>query len=712
MKRIDCSGWTPEEIRQEVRKDFLERDQKTFVKIRRHDRLGWESTLPAGGNYSDYINNETDQKKVLKSAYVIASNVVSAMNTPFRVHIKINNNGQNCTDSESVYVATDVFDDPDLSTGQKLDTFIGLAVHESCHLKWTDFDYHPNVNDKDKQIIHNLHNLIEDERIERLCGEEAPGFANYLEATKYFMFDKYTRALRAQGMEDNIPLYAQVMNAILEKVRYPAMLTDEVIDRFGETLVNTAEILRDYPSDTEGTYRAAKELYELIVDEYAKEIQEEEKQQNQQNQSQSGADGQPQPSQGSGNGQDGQQDQQSPGTQGAPGNGQSSDSDGGNGNEGDIKEEDQGQVQTNTGKTDKNEGQKDSQGQNDGCRSLDDPSLRKEAKDRMAAEMDKNNAMNKAINDLLGKLLKDPKNSKTCIMSPYGSRDGSGYCDALDDEQICSAVLKDPDGAREIEGELEITKNRQTTFERKKNDVLVYRDSYHRIQRFIAPVAKALRLHDKDYDERVTGLRSGRLDMNKIVDIYAGSQTVYTKKAHTSTEKACVCILIDESGSMSGERIKMARDTGVLLTEALKHIGNIDLYIYGFTDAGGKIRIHTYKEKGFSNAYALGSVNAFCGTPTGEAVRAVCDRVRSYTQDKCLMFVATDGQPNSERELVSALAYAKQKNIVPVGIGIQCRAPKAGFDHGLQIDRLDQMATLLAREVKSVSIKHTKSRTI
>ena len=35
-----------------VTQDFLDRDQDSFVKIRRTGRLGWESLIPSGGNYS------------------------------------------------------------------------------------------------------------------------------------------------------------------------------------------------------------------------------------------------------------------------------------------------------------------------------------------------------------------------------------------------------------------------------------------------------------------------------------------------------------------------------------------------------------------------------------------------------------------------------------------------------------------------------------
>ena len=118
--------------------DFLERDQDNYVKIRRSGRLGWESLIPAGGNYSDLLRTCAGTGDVIKEAYGMARDYIVAMDTPYRVTLRLSPE-QNCTDSKVVYLATRVFDDKDLSEGQKIDTFVGLAIHEGCHLKWTDF---------------------------------------------------------------------------------------------------------------------------------------------------------------------------------------------------------------------------------------------------------------------------------------------------------------------------------------------------------------------------------------------------------------------------------------------------------------------------------------------------------------------------------------------------------------------------------------------
>ena len=132
------STMTTEQKIEVIRQDFLDRDQDNYVMIRRSGRLGWESLIPQGGNYSDLLRDCRNEGDIIKEAYGIARDYIVAMDTPYRVTLRLSPEA-NCTDSKVVYLATRVFDDKDLSNGQKIDTFVGLAIHEGCHLKWTDF---------------------------------------------------------------------------------------------------------------------------------------------------------------------------------------------------------------------------------------------------------------------------------------------------------------------------------------------------------------------------------------------------------------------------------------------------------------------------------------------------------------------------------------------------------------------------------------------
>ena len=108
-------------------KDFLERDGDTFVRIRKSGRLGWESTLPEDGAYSEYMLHPETQEDLIKNAYRMAGEMITVMDSPFKVDIKITSDSS-CTNSNTVWVATKVFDDPDLPVGKKLDNLHGLSA--------------------------------------------------------------------------------------------------------------------------------------------------------------------------------------------------------------------------------------------------------------------------------------------------------------------------------------------------------------------------------------------------------------------------------------------------------------------------------------------------------------------------------------------------------------------------------------------------------
>ena len=265
---------TREQKREALGRDFLDRDQDAYVKIRRSGRLGWESLLPAGGNYSDLLRDCRGTGDIIKEAYGMARDYIVAMDTPFRVTLRLSPSA-NCTDSKVVYLATRVFDDTDLSEGQKIDTFIGLAIHEGCHLKWTDFTQMPS---EPNAIIRNLINILEDERIERECGEAMPGYANYLKATKYYMFDLYRQKAQEQNGGKKLEASVRLLNAILALIRYPKALDQDDLEEFADELYDVREVILDYPKTSPEVTDAAKAIYEIIKHYFEKQMKQDENQ--------------------------------------------------------------------------------------------------------------------------------------------------------------------------------------------------------------------------------------------------------------------------------------------------------------------------------------------------------------------------------------------------------------------------------------------------
>ena len=208
--------------------DWFERDGKTFTKIRKTGRLGWEKTLKEEEPYSAYLLEAPTQEDLIKRAYSLATDMIVVMDLPFKVKVKISTKSDSFTDGKKVFVSTKVFDDKELSVGAKLDVFLGLTIHEGCHCLYTDF---PKVASMSlNNVERTLFNIIEDERIEEILGDEKPGLANFLEKSKYYFFDQYYLDY-VVDKEDAMTPFQRIMNCFLHIIRYPKYLKEkEAID--------------------------------------------------------------------------------------------------------------------------------------------------------------------------------------------------------------------------------------------------------------------------------------------------------------------------------------------------------------------------------------------------------------------------------------------------------------------------------------------------
>lgn len=624
-----------------LRSDFLDRDQDNYVRIRRSGRLGWESLIPAGGNYSDMLRDCRGEGDIIKEAYGMARDYIVAMDTPYRVTLRLSPEA-NCTDSKVVYLATRVFDDADLSDGQKIDTFVGFAVHEGCHLKYTDFS---QMASEPNGIVRNLINVLEDERIERLCGEQMPGYANFLKATKYYMFDLYRQRKMEEAQQTELPKHVRLLNAILAIIRYPKALGDADLEEFAEVLYDVREVVLDYPATPAAVTSAAKDIYEIIKKYFEKEEQ-------------------------SGRGDEG-------------GEGSSSQS------------EDPKDGKGSTG------AEKPSQGES------------REEENGKGNPSSPGGDIEKAVEQALSELEEEMESMGEITSDPTGQ-------DSLADEDMAGCVKKDDCQLAGIcENMISLGETSGSVLYKAKEDKEVYEDSLRRVRKYIPAISKTLKGHCSDYAVTYHGMRSGLLDTGKLAEAYQGVQTVYVREGMVKSDRIAVCVLIDESGSMYGEKIRAARDLGVLLNEAISTIPAIDLYIYGHT-YGDRCRdsycegrqiaeLQVYREKGYAPKKALGSVDARSGNLDSYAIREAAARMRKLSScRKILMFVITDGAPNERYEQLTSTVKQLEKqgmNIVAVCIE-PSYDPAALYTNHVKFTDMSRLAIDLGKMIKKTIMKN------
>ena len=650
---------TGKELIEKLSKDWLERDGESFVKIRTKGRLGWEESLKEGTPYSSYLLESPTMEELIKRAYALARNTISAMDIPSKVTVRLSGGGS-CTEGRNVYVATDYFDDDALATGEKLDIFLGLTAHEGSHLLYTEFPImrkavgvHP--------LCAKLLNIIEDERIERNLGEDKPGLANYLKAVKRHYFGRYSGM--TGGSEDVSPLQ-KILNCILGLIRYPRLLREEEMLEFGELLLKVEKILTPYPDSTASAERAAEKIFELIIKEYGRESGSAKKD--------------------SGEGKASPEESGREKTSPDKSEDSTDESDSGDSGEGTDSESDSGEDNAE-----------------DTGEDLPSKRSREESVKAMESDLEK---IAEALEEVAGGPVQP---------------DVEG-CSALRGDQLAEAVSTDRELLAKIcEGEVETGSSKDVIFTRQKENRDGYMSALEEVKQYVPAVRKVVKGRCVEYSLTHLGMRSGVLDTGKLAEAVQGVPTVYKRQGEVRSDRACVCMLVDESGSMYRHgRMLAARKTAVLLNEALSSIPNIELFIYGHTadcERSGITELNIYREKGYAPKYALGSLEPRSNNRDGLAILETALRVRKQTKEEALMFIISDGEPAAENYFgMRAIGHTKEcvEKAEAMGFRIVQICINANYDpalmfrHFIMMENLGTLARDLGREIaKALSSK-------
>lgn len=719
----------------DLTKDWLERDGDTYLCIRKKQRLHWEKNLAEDAAYSSYLLEAPTTEDLIKRAYPIARNMIVSMNPPYKVTLRISNHGnRSYTDSRVLCVGTKMFDNDDLSNGEKLDTFLGTTIHEGCHLLWTNFDLlkasplTPNV--------HAIFNIIEDERIEELCGKLKPGLAMFLEKAKYYYFD-HIYIDETAAREEKLDLYHRFLATLLKIIRYPKYIDEEDLMEFYDYLLKAKEVLTPYPITTEDSMNAARQIYEIIREMYVEKAHERSEEKKRKivitTEESESTDSSESESESSGEDSDTEVIVVSPGDSTDTDDGGSSedasdpsddededeDEDDGSheddsteeGTDSSIGKDEESEDDDEEGDDEEGEGEEDEDEGEEGEESAPTDSGDSDEEDDSPTEEE----IEDALRDFAADASKETDKLKE--LSPEASTK-----ETLAD----SSIAKDVKSRRGLLGEMleglvETGEGRDSYFTKAENNETVYRSAYDRIRKYIPAFSKILQGHCKEYKLIHRSMRSGVLDTNKLAEAVQGVPTVYIREGEVRTDKVAVVILIDESGSMCGTRIQAARDTAVLLNEAFSKVPNVELYIYGHTGDvrySGATELNTYREGAFAPRYSLGSVEARCQNRDGVAIVECAKRVRKITKTPALMFVLSDGEPcavgyggilgiNHTR---ASVLKVEQMDMQVVQVCINhCYDPSTMFKHFVILDNMSTLAHNLSKVIKKAVMKLAKT---
>lgn len=551
-------------------------------------RLGWDTKVSR--SYSSFFAPDLNKKKLLRDSYRHACDIRDIMDIPRSIRIQLNVDAEtSCTDGKTVIVSTKVYDDNKIDNNVKLDVFLGTTIHEFSHILYTDMaEIRKNRPNK---FLFNLFNTIEDERIEYNTTQNYPGYANFIGQAKYYYFDLlYKKAEKQDDLMD-------VLQNILYIVRYPARVDTKVIYRHQVLFDKIKKVLCDFGNNSKEAYDKAEKIYKLLLDYFKfpppppEEQQEGDEEQDQSDSSEGQSD--------SGEGQEGSDGSSDP---------------------------------QNSKQSSQKQDSKDNEGSDKNSKTQSSP---KSGSDEGSAGKKKQEPIKAYTQEEIKQAAKKLAEQMRRLITSNTSLNSNEIKDEWDSKEIA-------DECKQIKNDVFIVK--QEDYERR------YKADFDTVKQHINGLVNTFSKFFVEQEYRLTGMRRGVLDTNKLAEAYQAVETVYSNKFKRTTPGLDVCVLIDESGSMSGTNIASARKCAILLNEVFLRLKQCDFYVYGHTADNrhmGEVTINVYRDHWNRNRYALGKVESYSNNKDSVAIEETYKMVRKQTSKPLLMFVISDGAPNA-----------------------------------------------------------------
>lgn len=551
-------------------------------------RLGWDTKV--SGLYSSFFAPDLNKRKLLRDSYRHACDIRDIMDIPRSIRIQLNVDAEtSCTDGKTVIVSTKVYDDNKIDNNVKLDVFLGTTIHEFSHILYTDMaEIRKNRPNK---FLFNLFNIIEDERIEYNTTQNYPGYANFIGQAKYYYFDLlYKKAEKQDDLMD-------VLQNILYIVRYPARVDTKVIYRHQVLFDKIKKVLCDFGNNSKEAYDKAEKIYKLLLDYFKfpppppEEQQEGDEEQDQSDSSEGQSD--------SGEGQEGSDGSSDP---------------------------------QNSKQSSQKQDSKDNEGSDKNSKTQSSP---KSGSDEGSAGKKKQEPIKAYTQEEIKQAAEKLAEQMRRLITSNTSLNSNEIKDEWDSKEIA-------DECKQIKDDVFIVK--QEDYERR------YKADFDTVKQHINGLVNTFSKFFVEQEYRLTGMRRGVLDTNKLAEAYQAVETVYSNKFKRTTPGLDVCVLIDESGSMSGTNIASARKCAILLNEVFLRLKQCDFYVYGHTADNrhmGEVTINVYRDHWNRNRYALGKVESYSNNKDSVAIEETYKMVRKQTSKPLLMFVISDGAPNA-----------------------------------------------------------------
>ncbi len=244
------------------------------------------------------------------------------------------------------------------------------------------------------------------------------------------------------------------------------------------------------------------------------------------------------------------------------------------------------------------------------------------------------------------------------------------------------------------------------------------------------------------------GFRSGRLNGASLHRLAAGDDRIFRRKHEAKTNKVAVSLVVDLSGSMSGDKVRTALIAAWTFSEVLDRIG-VKNEVCGFSDYSannsevmkfndeiadfiksarlkhGQCRIYPFWMPIFKEyderftpetkrrlTHMAVHQNGMVANNDALAVKYAGDRLMRRTEPRKIMIVLSDGSPAAhgidqgiqERSLRNGIERLEKAGAEVIGIGIQDESVKRYYKNNMIINKPEDLPRVVIREMRDLLV--------
>ena len=572
-------------------------------------------------------------------------------------------NGSGYTDMRRGHIVIDgkLIQDND----NKLDVVSGLAIHEKLHVihskplhRWQKSDevYELTKTWNEKQLLHSIANIVEDEYIERQLHKTCAGYVHYIEACKEHYFAK-------SKIEDvDLNDFTELINTLLLLVRYPAKLGADRRKKHGKHIrVLMAELKKGIDS-RDNTIQCIKNIYTYLMkqaedmspedtptDEMLKDIE----------------------AKGKEYAEDYIRDFKE-----------------------DVSDEAWAEMVAD-GKIDKIR---------DDIASRRTRVLKSKLKEKLRDKL--SGLIDREYLEALDKTVKYEADQLSSRMAnQIKELADSGYTEEMIDEHLAVS-----DGQRKISWEVAPTNEHVT---RK------YIDAKKEMRAQINKLKKKIQLFGTTNIHNIYRQPRGILDKRQLHRIPMGMTDLFKAKITKEDKPLDICLLVDESGSMGYKLMEDARNCAIAIKEALADNPMINLWVYGHSadnkEQGQTEMIEYHSPFMADRPMAMGGLHARYENRDGNAIITSALRVNGQSDNSAnkLMIVLSDGEPSADlyrgergiSHTAKAVKYVEGRgwNVIQVGFGgISKYNMERMFNNYVHVEDTDELGDKVSKIIRKV----------